>query len=121
MSGECHQTDNILCKHARATRTYYVDLDERLPAGVTASSPAAESEDETLEIELIEVISEDTTVGTADCSVNLLDGRAIVIQVSGGTATPDESETILTVSWEQSDGDNDAVDCRLMIGGSSGS
>lgn len=121
MSGECHQTDNVLCKHARATRTYYVNLDERLPAGVTVSSPAAESEDETLEVESIEVISEDTTIDTGDCSVSLLDGRAIVVQVSGGTATTDDSETILTVSWAQSDGDEDAVDCRLMIGGSSGS
>lgn len=121
MSGECFQTENILCKHSRATRTFYVDLDDRLPVDVTASSPAAESDDETISVESIEVLSEDIFVGTADCQVSLISGRAIIIQLSGGTPTTDDSETIVTVSWVQSDGDEDAVECRLMIGGSSGS
>ena len=121
MSGECHQSENVICKHARAVKTVYLNLDDRLPSGVTLDSAEASSEDETLTIEAVEVVSEDTTVTSGDCTVDLIDGRAVLIQISGGTTTTDESETILTVSWVQSDGDEDAVDCRLMIGGSSGS
>lgn len=121
MSGECHQSENVLCKHVRATRTFYLDLDQRIPAGVLIDSADASSDDETLTINDVQVVDSDTEITSGDCTVNLVEGRGILVQVSGGTATEDDSETIVTVSWVQDDGDEDAIDCRLLLGGTSGS
>lgn len=120
-SGECHQSANVLCKHARSTISTYLNLDDRLPAGVAITSAAADSEDLTLEVVSVEVVTEDTVITNAGCTVNLLADRAILVKVAGGAVTSDDSETVLTVSWVQDDGDEDSVDCRLMIGGSTGS
>lgn len=119
-SGECHQSSNVLCKHALATLTFWVNLDDRLQTGVTVSNPAAECDDPTLEVVDVQVLDADTTITDAGCTVNLLADRAILVQIAGGTESEEGDETIVSVSWDQSDGDTDAVDCRLMIGGSSG-
>lgn len=121
MSGECHQSSNIVCKHARALLTTWVNLDERLPAGVTVSSAQADTEDASLTVENVSVLEENTDIVDGDCTVSLMANRAILVQLSGGTANTDGEESVVTVSWVQSDGDEDAVDCRLSIGGSSGS
>ena len=120
-SGECHQSSNVLCKHVRSTISTYLNLDDRLPAGVAITSATADSEDLTLEVVSVEVVTEDTVITNAGCSVNLLADRAILVKVAGGAVTSDDSETVLTVNWVQDDGDEDSVDCRLMIGGSTGS
>ena len=120
-SGECHQSANVLCKHVRGTISTYLNLDDRLPAGVAITSATADSEDLTLEVVSVEVVTEDTVITNAGCSVNLLADRAILVKVAGGAVTSDDSETVLTVNWVQDDGDEDSVDCRLMIGGSTGS
>ena len=120
-SGECHQSANVLCKHARSTISTYLNLNDRLPSGVAITSATADSEDLTLEVVSVEVVTEDTVITNAGCSVNLLADRAILVKVAGGAVTSDDSETVLTVNWVQDDGDEDSVDCRLMIGGSTGS
>ena len=120
-SGECHQSANVLCKHARSTISTYLNLNDRLPSGVAITSATADSEDLTLEVVSVEVVTEDTVITNAGCTVNLLADRAILVKVAGGAVTSDDSETVLTVNWVQDDGDEDSVDCRLMIGGSTGS
>ena len=120
-SGECHQSRYAVCKHVRSTISTYLNLDDRLPAGVAITSATADSEDLTLEVVSVEVVTEDTVITNAGCTVNLLADRAILVKVAGGAVTSDDSETVLTVNWVQDDGDEDSVDCRLMIGGSTGS
>lgn len=120
-SGECHQSANVLCKHVRSIVSTYINLDDRLPPGVEVLSAEADSEDLTLEVVSVEVVDTNTTVGNGACSVNLLANRAILVKVAGGSVTSDDSETILTVSWVQDDGDEDSIDCRLLIGGATGS
>ena len=117
MSGECHQTENILCKHVRASKTMYVNLDDRLPQGVDLVSATADTDDADLDIIAVEVVASNTTVQDGDCTVYLVANRAILIKLEGGTVTDDDSETIVTVAWVQDDDDTDSIDCRLMIGG----
>lgn len=115
----CVQSKNVLCKHVRATRTYYVDLDDYLPDDVTIVSVTADTSDSQLTIEDWSIITEDTVVeANANCDeITLRADRAVLVVLSGGEITDDDEETIVTVNWVQSDGDEDSVDCRLIIAG----
>lgn len=112
----CAQSENLLCKHARATKTYYADL-SFLESGVTAVSAEASTEDADLIIEGVEVLDEDMTVNaTEDCpGIDLEAGRAVLILLSGGVESDDE--VIITLEWVQSDGEEDARDLRLLVDG----
>ena len=114
----CNESENVLCKHVRAERTFYVDLDD-LPEDVTVVSGSASSEDVTLVISSVAVIAEDLVIEqTSDCAAKtLIANRAILFTISGGT--PSDDEVIVTVEWTQSDGDIDSRDCRLLVGGTS--
>lgn len=112
----CTSSKNVVCKHVRAEKTYYVDLDNQLPSGVTIDSATAEVSDETIDITEVSVINENDTVqGDDGCTVNLVADRALLIRIGGGT--PSDDEVTITVQWEQSDGDSDARDLRLIITG----
>lgn len=115
----CVETKNLLCKHIRSNRTYYVDLDDYLPDGVTIVEADADTEDTLLQVETVEVVAEDTVIeANANCDeITLRAGRAILVVLSGGTATEVDDETIVTVNWVQTDGDEDSIDARLFIGG----
>lgn len=119
MSGLCHQSQNVICKHASASRTFYVALDDRLPAGVTITNAVATT-DTDIEVVLVEVLDADVTIveGTACTETTLPADRTILIRLAGGDESDDEQ--IVTVTWVQSDGDEDAVDLRLIVGGSVG-
>lgn len=115
MSG-CSSSTNFLCKHPRAIKTYYVNLDF-LPDGVTAVSATADTNDVNLIVGDVSVIDADMTIDESQgCAGDqLLAGRAILVQLSDGE--PDDDEVIVTVCWEQSDGDSDCRDCRLIVSG----
>lgn len=113
----CYQSLNVVCKHASASLSYYLDLDDRLQDGVTVVSAAATTEDASLQVDLVEVLTEDLTIpGGSECAPKILPtGRAVLIRLSGGQDSDDE--VIVTVTWTQSDGDSDAIDCRILVGG----
>jgi hypothetical protein len=115
----CVQSKNILCKHVRATRTYYVDLDDYLPDDVTLVSVTADSSDNDLNIDDVQIVTEDTVVeANANCDeITLRADRAVLVVLSGGEITDDDEVTIITVNWVQSDGDEDSVDCQLIVAG----
>lgn len=112
----CTSSENILCKHVRAQKTYYVNLDF-LPEGVTATSATADTNDTDLTIVEASVLDADMTIDESQgCAGDqLLAGRAILVQLSGGES--DDDEVIVTVCWVQSDGDTDCRDCRLILSG----
>lgn len=112
----CVSSLNFVCKHPRATKTYYVNLDF-LPDGVTAISATADTNDANLTVGNVDVLDEDMTVDESQgCAGDqLLAGRAILVQLSDGQS--DDDEVIITVCWEQSDGDSDCRDCRLLVSG----
>ena len=120
MSSLCHESQNVICKHASASRTFYIALNNRLAPGVTISSAVAET-DSDIEIVLTQVLDEETTIqnGDACTEITLPADRTILIRLAGGSES--DEEQIVTVTWLQSDGDQDAVDLRLLIGGSAGS
>ena len=109
----CVESENVLCKHVRATRTYYADL-SFLPAGVTVVSATADSADASIIIGSVTVLSTDL-IETGCTEPVLLAGRALLIVLSGGT--PSDDEILVTIDWEQSDGDADSRDVRLIVGG----
>lgn len=112
----CTSSKNVICKHVRAEKTFYVDLDNQLPSGVTIESVTASSEDEALEITEASVVTETETITSDDgCVTTLVADRAVLVRVTGGT--PSDDETTVTIEWEQSDGDSDARDLRLIITG----
>lgn len=115
----CGQSDNVICKHVLAEKTFYVDLNT-LPIGVTVVSATAQAaEDASLIVEAIEVVQADTTIetATAGCQDTVLYAdRAVLVKLSGGIPTGEE--TPLVVTWTQSDGDVDSLDCRVLITGS---
>lgn len=115
----CIQSKNVLCKHVRASRTYYVDLDDYLPDNVTIVSASADTDDADLNVDAVEVIAEDLVVeANSNCNeITLIANRAILVVLSDGAITDEDEETIVTVNWVQSDGDEDSVDCRLIIAG----
>ena len=120
MTGLCHQSENVICKHSGASRTFYVALDNRLAPGVTITA-AVGTTDSDIEIVLTQVLAEDLTIvdGNACTEVTLPADRTILIRLAGGSESDDEQ--IVTVTWTQSDGDEDAVDLRVLVGGSGGS
>ena len=114
----CPTSINVICKHVRDRKTYYVDLNLYLPEGVTVSNPEADTDTETsLTIVDASVVEADTVLEeSSTChGATLYEGRAILLTLSGGV-TSDE-EVIVTVSWTQSDGDTGSVDCRLFVSG----
>lgn len=116
----CGETDNVICKHASATMTFYLDMNDRLPTGVTITAVAATvSGDETLVVESVGVLDEDLTIqeGTACTERVLLADRAVLVRLSGGT--PGDDEVIISIECTRSDGDIDVVDCRLSVVGAS--
>lgn len=116
---DCYESSNVICKHVRAEITVYVNLDSRLAAGVTVVSSTADSDDETLVIGNPVVVAVDTLVEQdSSCGgLTLLAGRAIRFNVADGTIPDEDAETIIVVGFLGSDGQQDYVDCRLVIGG----
>ena len=114
---DCYESSNVLCKHTRASITVYVDLDKRLPENFTASSPTAESADSSLTIEDVAMVSSETTIESdSECGGLVLKaGRAVQMTISGGS--PDDDEVIVTVGYTVGNGDEDFIDCRLLVGG----
>jgi len=97
---------------------FYVDLDNQIkPSDATISSATADSEDEELIIGSVTVVDEDTVIsGEDDCDdITLVAGRSVVIELSGGT--PSDEETTVTIDWVQSDGQEDSRDIRLLVAG----
>jgi hypothetical protein len=112
----CTESENIVCKHVRATKTFYADL-SFLETGVTVVSVTADTDDADLSVDSVEVIVEDMTVNASNgcAGVDLESGRAVLILLSGGVASDDE--VIVTLAWVQSDGDEDARELRLIVDG----
>lgn len=112
----CSETDNLVCKHADATMTFYLNMNDRLPSGVTiVSASATVNGDETVVVESIGVLEEALTIqeGTACTEVVLPADRAVLVRLSGGTDTGDE--ITISIVCGRSDGDVDVIDCRLII------
>lgn len=116
---DCYESSNVICKHVRAEITVYVNLNPRLAPNVTVVSATAESVDETLTISATAVLNSDTVVEQdSDCGgLTLLSGKAIRFNIADGAVPDDDTETIITVGFVGSDGQQDYVDCRLIIGG----
>jgi hypothetical protein len=114
---DCYESSNVLCKHSRATITVYLDLNKRLPPDVTVSNPTADPVDATLTITDVDTIDVDTVVESdSGCSgLTLIAGRAIQMTIAGGVSSDDES--IVTVGFDISNGDEDYLDCRILVGG----
>lgn len=112
----CGESSNVVCKHRAATLTFYVDLNDRLPAGVIAVSAIATTDDDDLSIDNVQVLGTDQVVestGNGCQDKTLIADRAILIVLSGGVQGDDE--VIVTVAWTQDDGDEDALDCRVLV------
>ncbi len=94
---------------------FYVNFNTRLEAGVLITECSADTPDNDLVVDACEVIDEDITL-LADCPVvELLNGRAVKVTLSGGV--PSDDEVIVTVRVVTDDGQEDFVDCRLLVGG----
>lgn len=117
LTPSCTDSTQVLCKHVRATKRFYVDLNW-IPAGVTVSNPVADSLDLSISIDSIAVVAIETIVEQPSpcASVTLYASRALTLLVSGGTSDPD-NEVIVTVSWDQSNGESDARGLRLIVSG----
>lgn len=116
----CVESKNLICKHSEETITFYVNLNW-LQVGVTASNPSVSSEDPELDFGTPEVIEEDLLVDIpGECGdVQLYAGRAIAVQVGGGT--PSDEETEVKVEFDTSNGDHRLRIARLSISGDEGS
>lgn len=114
----CMTSENVVCKHVRSSRTFYVDL-SFLPDGVTAISATADTLDENLEVDGVEVLEDDITVDESQgcAGAQLESGRALLVHLSGGIASDDE--VIITVSWVDSEDNTDSRDCRILLSGTS--
>jgi len=112
----CVSSENVICKHARATKTFYVDLDW-MPAGVTASDPTADTADASLTVEGVSIQETSITVDPSQgcAGYQLVANRAILVILSGGVASDDE--VIVVVNWVQSDGTEDSRECRVLVQG----
>jgi len=111
----CVSSNNVICKHVNATRWFYVDLDF-MPAGVTVVSADASSEDITLTVGEPTIVDTNTIVDAdADCGpITLVADRALAIQIGDGTSDED-NEVLVSVTWVQSDGDEDGRYLRLIV------
>lgn len=115
MNIDCYESQNAICKHHRSTVAFYVDFNIRLEQGVLITVCSADTPDDDLTVDACEVLEEDVTV-SAECPVvELLTGRAVKVTLSGGS--PSDDEVIVTVRVVTDDGQEDFVDCRLLIGG----
>jgi len=87
-----------------------------MPAGVTVVSADASSTDDTLTVGDPSIIEVDTIVDAdADCGpVTLVADRALAIQIGAGTSDED-NEVLVSVTWVQSDGDEDGRYLRLIV------
>lgn len=112
----CTESLNLVCKHWKASKTFYVDLGF-MPVGVTAVSATADELLSGVTVEGIEVLSEDLTVEESNgCNGSQLTmGRALLVILSGGV--PSDDEILITVSWMQSDGTEDSRDLRILVSG----
>ena len=112
----CVGSVNVVCKHARALKTFYVNLNF-LPAGVTVVSATADTADVSLAVDAVTILDTDTTIDTnGQCLGDELEAdRALLINLSGGVAS--DEEVIVTVTWVQSDAVTDSRDCRLLVSG----
>ena len=112
----CVESENVVCKHVRATKTFYVDLGF-LNDGITAISATATTEDASLSIDGVQVLDADLTVDPSQgcAGAQLYANRAILVILSGGVSSDDE--VIVTVGWVQSDGDEDSRELRILIEG----
>ena len=111
----CVSSTNVICKHVSASRWFYVNLDF-MPAGVTVVSAEASSEDVTLTVGSPEIVDTNTIVDAdADCGpITLVADRALAIQIGDGTSDED-NEVLVSVTWVQSDGDEDGRYLRLIV------
>jgi hypothetical protein len=112
---DCVSSENLVCKHWRSTSAFYVDLDNRIPTGVTIISVAADTTAEDLIVAVAEIITVDTEVRSGCGTNTLFANRAIKIALSGGV--PSEDEVTVTVVATLSDSQEESVDCRLIVGG----
>lgn len=87
-----------------------------MPAGVTVVSAEASSTDDTLTVGEPVIVDANTTVDAdADCGpVILVADRALAIQIGDGTSDED-NEVLVSVTWVQSDGDEDGRYLRLIV------
>jgi hypothetical protein len=87
-----------------------------MPAGVTVVSADASSEDITLTVGEPEIIDTNTIVDAdADCGpITLVADRALAIQIGDGTSDED-NEVLVSVTWVQSDGNEDGRYLRLIV------
>lgn len=112
---DCFSSENVVCKHWRSTSAFYVDFNNRIPSDVSIDSVTADTTAEDLTVESVEVITEDTEVRSGCGTKTLFDSRAIKIVLRGGI--PSEDEVTVTVNVSLSDGQEESVDCRLIVGG----
>jgi hypothetical protein len=114
---DCYESGEVVCKHVRASITAYVDLNDVLPPGVTVTSATVDPADDDLDASAVEVLDEDIVIEqTSTCAGHTLyAGRALSFVLANGTAS--DEETLVTVCWVQSDGDDDCRDMRLLVGG----
>jgi hypothetical protein len=112
----CVESENLVCKHLRSVKTFYVDL-SFLPTGVTAVSATADTADTDLTVDGVQVLDVDTTVDPSQgcAGAQLEAGRAILVILSGGVASDDE--VIVTVCWIDSESNEDCRECRVLIEG----
>ena len=115
----CVTSDNVVCKHVRADKLYYVDLHNQIPPDLTIISASAESDDPLLVIGGVQILPNDLIVGEDELcgAIQLYRLRAILIELAGGTVSEMGDETIVTVEWTTSDGYSDARELRLIIDG----
>ena len=111
------ESSNVIEKHTRATVTVYLDLDKMLEPDLTVSNPTADPVDPELTVEDIATINVDTVVEEREgcAGVTLVAGRAIQMTISGGETS--DTESIITVGFDLSNGNQDYRDCRILVGG----
>jgi len=116
MSDSCVTAPELLCKHVRATKIFYFDLNE-MPTGVTASNPVVEASDSYVTVGTPEIIATNVTVERPEpCQdVTLIAGRAIKFTLSGGVSSDDEAS--ITAEWDQSNGEHGTAEGRLIVSG----
>lgn len=113
----CMLSENLVCKHVRATKTFFFNLNTSIPNGLTIVDATADAQDPELSVDSVEVLENDLTVDeTQGCAGTQLEGgRAVLVVLSGGTVS--DEETIVTVNWVDSEGGEDSRDGRFLIVG----
>lgn len=113
----CINSTNVVCKHVRATKTFYFNLNNSIPNGLTIADATVDTLDPDLQVESWEILENDLTVDeTQGCAGTQLEGgRAVLVVLSGGTVS--DEEVIVTVNWTDSEGGEDSRDGRFLIVG----